>query len=375
MAVIASVEAFPVLLPTLREFATSRGVVGSQAGAPHVFVQVRGSDGATGWGECRPSHRWSDETLESVVTTIRQYLGPALAGQGADDLETLGVLMDRAIAPGLTRGQPIAKAGLEMALQDLSARRLGISLSERWQGPSVPQVRLSFLITTRDPEEAGKLAAAARTEGYTGLDVKIGLDPGRDSEILRAVRAAAPGLFLRVDANQAYQLPAALRVARELERLGADVFEQPLPAAALSDLARLRSLTDLPIALDESVWTPANLIEAIRMQAADYLVVKVTKMGGLGPARLCGQIARAAGWGLLGGGLTDSHLTLAASAQLFGNLGIALPVDLNGPFFLADQVASGPKVGPGGLVELPQGPGHGCSVDLEKLAKYRAPGW
>ena len=80
-----------------------------------------------------------------------------------------------------------------------------------------------------------------------------------------------------------------------MEAIGVDVFEQPLPADDLLGHARLRARAGIPIALDESVWSPRDVVNAVRTEAADTVVIKTSKMGGLYYARLCGQIAREAG--------------------------------------------------------------------------------
>lgn len=278
--------------------------------------------------------------------------------------------MSRDIAKGYNAGQPIAKAAIDVALHDLLAAAEGKRLVELWHGSPAQDIKLSYLISTADPEEAARKAQQAYAEGYKGLDVKIGLDKSRDEEILRAVRAAAPGLFLRVDANQAYSLPEALRIAKRMERIGVDVFEQPLPANQLLAHAELRRKVSVPIVLDESVWAPGDLLQAIRLEACDYAVIKLTKMGGLRGAKLCGEIARAAGLGLLGGGLTESSLGFAASGQLFRYLGIEEPVDLNGPFFLADDPIAELPLIQQGVAALPTGPGIGCVPDSGKLQQY-----
>jgi L-alanine-DL-glutamate epimerase-like enolase superfamily enzyme len=148
------------------------------------------------------------------------------------------------------------------------------------------------------------------------------------------------------------------------------VFEQPLKANHLHGHAELRRKTVIPIALDESIWTASDLIQAIRQEACDMVVIKVTKMGGLKEAKLCGEIAKEANLGLLGGGLTESTLGLIASAHLFNYLDIQIPVDLNGPIFLADDpVTDGLQIDKG-TVRLSDQCGIGCTISNEKLQKY-----
>ncbi len=369
--IVKEIEVYPLNLPMKASMSISGGTVGSLAeGAPHIYVKIVSDCGVAGWGEARPSHRWSYETLESVVSVIQNYLKPRLLGKLATDIVSAEKIMNQEIARGYITGQPIAKAAIDMALHDLSARSAGLSLTQLWQGSAAEKVDLTYLISTSDPAEAYEKAKDAKAAGYKGIDVKTGLNKLLDEEILVAARQGAPGLFFRADANQAYTMPEALRVAKVLEKIEADVFEQPLSAENLSAHAELRRKTSVPIALDESIWTSGGLLQAIRLEACDYAVIKVTKMGGLRGAKLCGEIARSAGVGLLGGGLTESSLAFSASSQLFYYLGIELPVDLNGPFFLADDPIANQPLIKEGTALLPHGKGIGCEVDLDKLAKY-----
>lgn len=368
---ITAIEAFPVRLPLRRPLAISGGVVGDMAsGAPHVYVRVTASDGSVGWGEARPSPRWSYETLESVVTTIRRYIAPALLGQSVLSTTELLRAMDAEIAPGPCGGQPIAKAAIDTAVHDLLARCQRVPLCALWGTPPSAAICLSYLISTRDAADAEAMAKVAREAGYQGIDLKIGFGLKVDEALLEAVAPYAKDLFFRVDANQAYTLPEAIALARRLGRLGVSVFEQPLAALDWLGHAELRRKVDVPVALDEGIWDATMLLQAIRLEACDAVVVKLTKMGGLARARRCGELAREAGLGLLGGGLTESSLGLVASAHLFHALGIEDPVDLNGPFFLADDPMDRKPVVIDGAAQLPEGEGLGCTVVMERLRRF-----
>jgi muconate cycloisomerase len=251
---IERIEVFPLKLPFKAAFSISRGSVGSpETGAPHVYVRVTSSDGVEGWGEARPSPRWSYETLESVVTTLRGYLAPAVQGLSLFDLDGAHARMHSDIAPGVTLGQPIAKSALDMALHDLAGRTLDVSLPQLWGIQRRDAIELSYLVSASTAEEAHHAVTAARELGYRGVKVKIGLYPHLDPAILRAAKEAAGGLFIWADANQAYAPAEALTLARTCERLGIDVLEQPIAANNLSGLRRLAAAADIPIALDESI--------------------------------------------------------------------------------------------------------------------------
>jgi o-succinylbenzoate synthase len=368
---LVSLDIFPLRLPFREEFRIARGSVGSpEAGAPHIYVRVVGENGMEGWGEARPSHRWSYETEESVVSTIRDYLAPALEGVDLFDVDGIHRRMDRDIAPGISTGAPVAKSGVDMAIHDLLARSVGLPLGLFLGGSREPSVALTYLVSVASAAEAEARARQAWAQGYRGFKVKVGMGPARDLELLQAVRRAAPAAYLWADANQAYDAATASAQARAMEQLGVDVLEQPLAANDWTGLARLARETALPIAVDESVFSPGDLIQLVKLEAVDILVIKLSKMGGLARARLCVQIAREAGLGLLGSGLTESRLGLAAAVHLYGAFGGCAFADLNGPQFLADDpVAEGLDLVPG-LAHVPTTPGIGVTIDAEKLAQY-----
>lgn len=349
---IVAVDVFPTRLPTRAILHLARGAVSDTAGAE-------------GWGEARPSHRWSDETEETVVSTIRAYLAPAVIGRDPSDLAGLHAAMDREIAPGLTRGQPIAKSALDLAVHDLLGRRLGLGLPALFGRAHPERIALCWTVSANHPADAEAQAWQGHAEGYRAFKVKLGARPDNDIAIVEAVRAVDPAAFLWVDANQAYDVGTALQRARSLARLGIDVFEQPTPARDVDALRRLRADGSVPIAVDEGVLSTQNVLQLLRLEAFDVLVVKVSKLGGLWHTRRLLDLAEEAGIPVLGSSLTESGLAAAASGALFGAYRLAGPADLNGP----QMRATGPGVPSwrveGGTLVIPPGPGIGVPVDLE----------
>ena len=377
---IERVEVFPTRLPLAAEFKTSRGTVASMAeGAPHIFVKITGDTGAVGWGEARPSPRWSYETPESVVTTLRGYLAPAVMGLAVDDEAAVRRAMEGQIAPSVHTGMPIAKSAIDMALCDLAARAAGQPLVALLRGVlGLPEagaaepVPLTYLVTSGDPEDVARQVSAGVAAGFEGFKIKIGLAPERDAEILDAASQSAGGAFLWADANQAYGLERAVEVGRAAERLGIDVLEQPLPAAAIAAQIELCKALDVPVLLDESVFDLLQLEELLRLEALDGLVIKVSKMGGPRPAARCAARALEAGRLVLMSGLTESRLGLSASGALLAALGLDRPADLNGPQFLAEDCQGAEMPRMAAHWPLPTGPGIGIEPEAGRLARFAA---
>jgi muconate cycloisomerase len=172
--------------------------------------------------------------------------------------------------------------------------------------------------------------------------------------------ASAP---LWVDANQGYTVHAALRMARRLEGLGVTAFEQPVPANDVAGLRRLRADCPIPVALDESLRHPSDLATFVKLEAVDIAIAKVQRSGGLTLSRRLCALAEDAGVQLMGSGLTDSDLGLAASLHLFAAHGIGTPVDLNGRQFVESPYATSTVRVEGGTAYVPETPGLGVEVD------------
>lgn len=371
LVTIAQVEAIPVRLPLAGSFATSRGTVASAAaGAEHVYIKVTTTDGQIGWGESRPSRKWSYETHESVTSTINRYFAPALRGLPVDDPERIDRALSAEIAPGFTLGQPIARAGIDLALYDLMGKARGEPVSTLLGGRRSDPIRLSWTVVGHTPETVAESVNAGRERGYHHFNFKLGFGPETDRLIATTIAALAPGAFLWADANQAYDLALATSATRWLADLGVALLEQPLPVNRYLEYPRLRQASALPIGIDEGLYDRVDLEQLIALEALDVFVVKIGRMGGLRRAARAIELAQSNGLTVLASGLTESDLMLAAYAHLLSRYAIDSPSALNGRQFLAAQPVIG-LGGDGDLVPVPGGPGLGVTVDEHAVERYR----
>ncbi|HTW84853.1 MAG TPA: enolase C-terminal domain-like protein [Candidatus Sulfotelmatobacter sp.] len=371
---IAQIETLPVALPTLADFAVSGGSV-ARAGAPsvRVLVKVTGSDGTVGWGEATPIPSWTYETLESIATTIDRYLAPVALGVHAWDLDRLTRAFDRAINRGFSIGAPLAKAAVDVAVHDLLGHALGVPVTALLGARRCERIALGWIVSTEGAGGAPASVAEGRSRGYRAFKVKIGLHGERDDvrTVERVREAAGDDAFLWVDANQGYAVDEALRVARALDALGVAAFEQPVPANDVDGLRRLRDRSPVPIALDESLRHPGDLATFVKLGAVDVAIAKVQRSGGLTLSRRLCQYAEDSGVRLMGSGLTDSDVGLAASLHLFSAFGITTPVDLNGRQFIASPYARATVTVEDGWAIVPSGPGLGVDVDEDWVRAHR----
>lgn len=376
MAIIERVEVFPVRLPITKLFTFASGSTGpAGSGAPHVYVRVTDSDGCYGWGEARPVPQWSYETLETVTTTLRTYLAPAVIGLPVTDRWELHRRMYGAVGRGPSTGQPIAKGALDTAVHDLCARAAGLPLRAYLGGSTdLRRVALSYTISAHDYESAVAEVTAAREQGYRHFNFKAAVAPDTDVAVGRALReTAGPEAFIWADANQGFRLHQARLTAEAFRHVGVSVLEQPLPADQPALMQQLRASTALPLAIDEASVGPSDFLRYVSAGLVDYLVIKLTRSGGVWPALQQMALAEAAGLPLLVSGLTESLLAKCAVCQVASMYGFAGPAALNGSQFIDDTSLFPRKasIESSGEVQLDGTPGIGVEPDMEALAGLR----
>ena len=369
---INRVEVFPVGLPVTRTFRFASGsAVGVGQRASMAFVKVTASDGQVGWGAGRPLPQWSYETIESVVTTLRGYLAPAVAGVEIWDAQGLEHRMFAAVGRGPSTGQPVAKSALDTALWDLRAKAAGVPLRCLLGGASAhAPMRLSWTCTAHSAAEMRDDIAEGKAQGFTDFNFKAAVDPRTDLEIARVLLdQTAPDAFRWADCNQGFHLSDAVRVARAFEELGIGVLEQPLAADQFPPMAELRRHTALPLAVDESTVSDADFFRHAAAGVVDFLVVKVPRSGGITPTLRQIATARSAGLRLLVSGLTDPFLSKVAALQVAAAHGVTHPSALNGSQFLDESALFPQKAAmeTGGAVTLSDRPGIGVEPDEAAL--------
>jgi L-alanine-DL-glutamate epimerase-like enolase superfamily enzyme len=302
-----------------------------------------------------------------VRTTIDCHLAPALIGVDAFDIDAVWRVMNRVIAPSFSTGQPICKAGIDLALFDLAGRILGQSAAERWNCPPGGAIRLSWTIDASTLDDVGVSVAEAHSRGFRHFNVKVGRDAAFDISMCREIRRLAPDAFVWVDANGGYDLDAALTVAPRLADVGIAALEQPLAANQLTGFRKLREQKALPILMDEPIVSLADLREFHELGLLDGVAMKVSRCGGLTEARRIVEYMREHGLLFFASGLTDPDVSLAASLLLFSAYGLDRPAALNAPQFLTGSILRVPLIIHGDLAEVPGGPGLGIEVDDGRL--------
>jgi L-alanine-DL-glutamate epimerase-like enolase superfamily enzyme len=150
-----------------------------------VVVRVRTGSGAGGSQQRGPFSRHSEATPDEIRPVIRDRLAPVLIGRDTASIRGALAEMDRVAPEAL-----YAQAAVEMRL----------------------------------------------------AKVKVGSRVEADRDRVAAVRAAVPGMSIRVDGNEGYDADTAIRLARAIARTG----RVPRTAGSLEESGRAWSASAAP---------------------------------------------------------------------------------------------------------------------------------
>ncbi|MEZ5545176.1 MAG: dipeptide epimerase [Lysobacteraceae bacterium] len=294
-----------------------------------IVVTIHTDTGHTGYGEAAATAVITGDTHGSIIEAIRHFIRPRLIGQDVANLNRVVHLIQTALERNTS-----AKAAVEIAVYDLWAQLHDAPLYQMLGGGEpVITTDITISVDHIDKMVADSLSAIER--GFESLKIKVGKDIGLDIERVKAIHAAVEGrALLRLDANQGWTAKQAVHAMHALEdsNVKLELLEQPVKA---SDLAGLKYVTErihTPVMADESVFGPTEVIELIRMRAADIINIKLMKTGGLSNAIRTADIAALYGVDCMIGCMIETSISVAAAVHLaVAKSGIITKVDLDGP--------------------------------------------
>lgn len=293
-------------------FTISRG---SRTTSEVVVAEVSDGD-FRGRGECVPYARYN-ETVEGVMAALQALESEVAGGLTRERLKTL-----------LPAGA--ARAALDCALWDYEAKRTGQPV---WKLAGLPEPKplvTAYTISLDTPQAMAQKAQEARA--YPLLKLKLG--GIGDVERVAAVRAAVPAARLIIDANEAWTPDQVRAFTPELHRLGVELIEQPLPAAADDALIDIKS--PVSICADESCHDTASLAHIV--DRYDMINIKLNKTGGLTEGIQLMRAAQKANIGIMIGCMVGTSLAMAPAALLGSAASV---IDLDGPLLLKQDRVPG----------------------------------
>jgi len=346
---IASISAHAVDLPLKDVFATSKG---RTTRSRTVIIEVRLDSGECGLGEATPVRYVTGENIRSVRSAIRMA-GELLIAREFADWREASLLLERHFP-----NAPTARAGLEIALLDLSAKLAGQPIYE-FLGGHRSVVQTDETISVVPPEQAGREAREAWDQGIRHIKIKTDGGPEDIPRVL-AVAEAAPQADIKVDANQAFSPDSAVAFVENLEEAGVrlSLLEQPTPKDDIAGLKHVSDNVSVPVFADESAVTPANVLRLAEERAVSGVNIKLMKSGVRGAMEIA-HICRRAGLSLMIGCMLESKIGQSASIHFACATQAFTHFDLDSDNIIAEQPVTGGFTRTGGELEISDAPGLG----------------
>ncbi len=361
---IIDAKAMPIRIPLKHPFKIALGTL---THSNHVLVRMQDDQGRIGWGECTTFHSVYGYDQKALFNVLTDHLIPAVQGADPRNMVDLHHRMDQAIP-----FNQMAKCGIDLAAYDLAAQAADVPIYQLIGGKRADHVPVTAAIGITAPEEAAAMARDSAAQGYKVIKIKIGLDHNADIKRVSAVRhAVGDQIQLRVDGNQDYDRAEALRVLPQMESLGLEWIEQPLPYWDIDGLAQLAQRLDTPIAVDESVYTLHDAHRVIAAGAADVVNIKLPKCGGLYPSRQIAALCQGAGIPCFLGGCLETSPGAAAQSHFYLSTPNVISAAEMEPWCYTDDVVVNPLKMENGAVKAPHGPGLGVNIDENQTARYQ----
>lgn len=230
----------------------------------------------------------------------------------------------------LLADNPFALCALDLAANDLYGKMNGQPLYKMWglEAHNMPLTDYTIGIDTVE-----NMVKKLKETPWPLYKIKLGTPD--DVAIVKELRQHTDAVF-RVDANCAWGVEETIENSRQLKPLGVEFIEQPMRADDMEGMKAVYQRSELPVIADESCITEADVAKCHGYFHG--VNIKLTKCGGLTPARRMIAEAKILGMKVMVGCMTESSIGISAIAQLLPLLDY---VDMDGALLLSKDIASG----------------------------------
>lgn len=362
--------------PLSQPFAYSRAWYATRTA---MIVEIVTNEGLIGWGEA-----YGPALINASVV---EHMRPFLIGEDPMRTEWLWQQIYARYRDHGQKGSIIQGiSAIDIALWDLKGKFLNQSIHRLMGGPTRTTIQAYatglYRRKTGDPiSYLAEEAASYRADGFKAVKLKVGFGIEEDVRVAKAVREAlGPDIGLMVDANHAYDAVAAIRLGRQIETLGIDWFEEPVPPEDIAGHLEAKAALTIPIASGECEFTRYGFRDLLAHRAVDILQPDICSAGGLSECKKIADMAAAHGirfvphvWG--------TGIAISAALQLLAVLPSLTPPSLNPiePMLEFDQTEHPIReallmekiVHTNGVVEIPDKPGLGIEINRDVLKRFR----
>ena len=275
-----------------------------------VVITRMTSGNFEGWSESAPlpSPNYAYEWGEGAFEVASRFLAPSVVGKEMPSYKDVYAAMAD------VKGNPFAKAAIEMPWWTLEADIKGVSLHNLFEKSGTPEVDVGSAVGICDTyDEVIKRVGMKFDEGCKRVKLKVA--PGWDVDMVAAVRSAFPDKTLHIDCNASFDRNDT-EVFKKLDKFHLAMIEQPFAPSDLVGHSRLAKMIETPICLDESIDSPLACRQAIELECCKFVNIKPGRVGGFGNSIEINRLCAENGITCWVGGLLESDIGKACCVEL-----------------------------------------------------------
>jgi len=323
-----------------------------------LLVRVTTASGLEGWGESGLAWRPGE------LAARRESLRAVLAGRSVYDIEELHLL--EALAP------PPLRSAVETAVWDLLGRVLRQPLCNLLGGYYRRRVPVAARLAGCRPKNAGHVSRELAEQGFHTQTLVTEGHPDDDVQTIVAIRELmGDRVELRLDGQGRFDAETARDLCAGVELEHLQFLLDPLDTTELHPIAALGRQTAVPLAVRRAIRGPADVLTAVRCNAAHFVLIDLEQVGGIISARACAAVAAAAGVTpilscrvSLGPAAAAALHLAAATSSLAASNEIA-------PRQLRHTILTEGLEITDGMITVPHAPGLGVEIDRAKIERHQ----
>ncbi|EAK9823984.1 o-succinylbenzoate synthase [Listeria monocytogenes] len=348
-------------LPLIAPFKTSYGELMSK---DFYIIELVNENGVCGYGELEafPLPDYTEETLDTAISIVRQHLLPLLAQKEIQAPEDIHQMFS------WIQGNEMAKAAVELAVWDVFAKSEMCSLA-KMIGAEKDSIAVGVSVGLQEDTEAlVRLVSQYVDAGYERVKLKIA--PNKDIQFVEAVRKKFPNLSLMADANSAYNREDFF-LLKELDHFHLEMIEQPFGTKDFVDHAWLQEKLTTRICLDENIRSLDDVRQAHLLGSCQAVNLKLARVGGMSEALKIAEYCSDNNLLVWCGGMLEAGIGRAHNIALAARAEFTFPGDISASnrYFNEDIISPAFTLNQG-KITVPTGRGIGVALDLDVLQKY-----
>ncbi|KAL2287178.1 hypothetical protein FJTKL_06173 [Diaporthe vaccinii] len=340
-----------------------------------LFVKITDEAGNVGWGEA--SLEGHTQAVEGCLDAWFERYN----GFEADDIEHIWQMSWRTT---FYRGGPVfmsALAGIDIALWDLKARKLGVPIYQLLGGKVRDKLKVYAWIGGNRPGNVAEEAKARKSQGFSCVKMNATEDLGwldspsvLDSCVERVKAVKELGMDAGVDFHGRIHKPMAKQLVKLLEPHRPLFIEEPLLSEHIGGIKSLAEQTSVPIALGERLHSRWDVKPFLEAGCVDILQPDISHVGGISEMKRIAAMAEAYDVALaphcpLGPIALAANCQVDCSSPNFAIQEMSLGIHYNAGTQDLTSYTKNPEVWnvTDSYINILSGPGLGIEVDEEQV--------